>query len=47
LIMNLTTDGPDGRIQWFISLFAPQTRHSFTIRLDAASGEVLEVIHAP
>lgn len=47
LIMAMTTDGPDGRSQWFISLFAPQTRHSFTMRLDADSGEVLEVIQAP
>lgn len=47
LIMTLTTDNGNGRIEWFISLFAEQSGNSFTTRLDATSGEVLEIIQAP
>lgn len=47
LIMTLTTDNGNGRIEWFLSLFGDQTGNSFTIRLDATSGEVLEIIQAP
>jgi hypothetical protein len=47
LIMTLTTANPSGRIEWFTSLFAAQSGNSFTMRLDATSAEVLEVVQAP
>ena len=47
LIMTLTTDNTSGRIEWFISLFAQQTGRSFTMTLDATSGEVIQVIQGP
>jgi hypothetical protein len=47
LIMTLTTDNGNGRMEWFVSLFSEQSGNSFTTRLDATSGEPLEVIQAP
>lgn len=44
LTVALTTSGEGGRIEWLLSLFAPQSSESFTMRLDASSGEVLELM---
>lgn len=46
MLMNLTTVNENGRIEWFISLINEQTRQSFSLRLDATSGEVLEKLDA-
>jgi hypothetical protein len=46
LIMRLSTDNQSGRIEWFVSLFATQSGGSFTMRIDATSGEVLSVEEA-
>ena len=47
LTMTLSTDNPSGRMEWFISLFGGQTGNSFTVLLDATSGEILDVIQSP
>jgi hypothetical protein len=47
MVMTLTTGGENGRLEWFVSLFAPQTENSFTLRIDATSGEILEILPAP
>lgn len=44
MIMQLTTSNPSGRVEWFLSLFADENGRSFSMRIDATSGEVLEVI---
>ncbi|MCP4428811.1 MAG: hypothetical protein GY803_30365 [Chloroflexi bacterium] len=44
LVMNLTTINASNRVEWFVSLIGEQTGNSFTIRLDAATGEVIEII---
>lgn len=46
MAMNLSTVSENGRVEWFISLFGEQTGHSFSVRLDAATGEILEVFDA-
>ncbi|MFO7684421.1 MAG: hypothetical protein R6X34_30695 [Chloroflexota bacterium] len=38
--------GENGRLEWLISAFATQTGHSYTMRVDAATGEILEIINA-
>ncbi|PID86994.1 MAG: hypothetical protein CSA11_04910 [Chloroflexi bacterium] len=47
MVMTLTTDSDNGRLEWLLSLFSPRTENSFSIRLDAASGDILEMIEAP
>ncbi len=47
MVMTLTTDNGNGRLEWLVGLFAPQTENSFSIRLDATSGDVIEIIHSP
>ncbi len=44
LVMNLTTINEEARIEWFISIIGEQSGDAFTIRLDAATGEVIEII---
>jgi len=44
LVMNLTTLNQEDRVEWFISIIGEQSGDSFTIRLDAATGEVIEII---
>jgi hypothetical protein len=46
MLMNLTTVNENGRVEWFISLINEQTGQSFSVRLDATSGEVLEKLDA-
>lgn len=47
MVMTLTTGSENGRLEWLVSLFAPQTENSFTLRIDATSGEILEILPAP
>jgi hypothetical protein len=47
MVMTLTTDNDNGRLEWLVGLFAPQTENSFSIQLDATSGDVIEIIHSP
>lgn len=47
MVMTLTTENGNGRLEWLIGLFAPQTENSLSIRLDATSGDVLEIIQSP
>lgn len=44
MIMQLTTSNPGGRLEWFVSLFGNENGRSFSMRIDATSGEVLETI---
>jgi hypothetical protein len=48
LSMTFSANNPNGngRLEWLISAFATQTGHSFSMRVDAASGEILETINA-
>jgi hypothetical protein len=43
LIIQLNTDNSNGRIEWFVSLFAKQTGSSLNMRIDATSGEILSI----
>ena len=43
LTMMLSTSSEAGRIQWLVSLFSTQTLRSYTMELDATSGEILTV----
>lgn len=43
LTMMLSLDNQDGRIEWLISLFATETGNSLTMRIDATSGEILNI----
>jgi len=47
MVMTLTTDNENGRLEWLIGLFAPQTENTLALRLDATSGEILEIIQSP
>jgi hypothetical protein len=47
MVMTLTTENGNGRLEWLVSLFAPQTENSFSVRLDATSGDILEIIQSP
>jgi len=46
--MTLSLNDPDdnGRIVWLMTLLSTQNGHSLTMKVDAASGEVLEVLDA-
>jgi hypothetical protein len=44
LTMMLSADGQQGRIEWLVSLFATQTGKSLTMRFDATTGEVIEIL---
>lgn len=46
--MTLSLNDPhlNGRIEWLLSLLEPQNGRSFSVRIDATSGEVLEIIDA-
>lgn len=48
LSLTFATNNPNdnGRLEWLISALATQTGHSYTMRVDAASGETLEIINA-
>jgi hypothetical protein len=48
LTMMLSTENrqQNGRLEWLLSLFATQTGRSLTVRMDATSGEILEVSNA-
>lgn len=47
LMMTLTTDNANGRIEWFLSLFANESGNALTMRIDATSGEIIEKLTAP
>jgi hypothetical protein len=49
LTMTLMMNDPNdnGRIEWLISLLSTQTGNSYSMRIDAASGETLQVIGSP
>ena len=46
LSMTFQTNDPNenGRLEWRISALATQSGHSYTMRIDASTGEILEVI---
>ncbi len=44
LTMMLSTGNENHRIEWLVSLFANQTGGSLTMRIDATSGEILEIL---
>lgn len=44
MVMTLTTGNDNGRLEWLVGLFAPQTENSFSVRLDATSGDILEIL---
>lgn len=44
LTMSLNTVGDNGRLEWLVSLFDEQSEDFIAIRLDATSGEVIEVV---
>ncbi len=44
LIMQLAASNRSERMEWLVSLFADETGRSYTMRIDATSGEILEVI---
>jgi hypothetical protein len=44
LTMMLSTDNQNDRIEWLVSLYATQTGGSLTMRIDATSGEILEIV---
>ncbi|MCA9969524.1 MAG: hypothetical protein KC425_04870 [Anaerolineales bacterium] len=46
LIMQLTTSSADGRVIWLASLFGEENGRSFTMRIDATSGDVIETVEA-
>ncbi|MBE2224811.1 MAG: hypothetical protein IAF02_24940 [Anaerolineae bacterium] len=45
--MTFATNNPNenGRLEWLISALATQTGHSYTMRVDASTGETLEIIN--
>ena len=45
LSMTLVTNDPyeNGRLEWLASLIGTQTGNSYTMRIDAASGDVIEI----
>lgn len=45
LSMTLVTNDPykNGRLEWLASVFGTQTGNSYTMRIDAASGDVIEI----
>ncbi len=45
LTMSLNTAGDNGRVEWLISLFDEQSEDFIAVRLDATSGEVIEVVN--
>ncbi len=45
MVMQLTTGNENGRIEWFMSLISENGR-SLNMRIDATSGEILEVSEA-
>ena len=44
LTMALTTSNQSGRLEWLMSAISVQTGNTFTMRLDASTGEVLETV---
>ena len=48
LSMTFATNNPNdnGRLEWLISALATQSGHSYTMRVDASTGETLEIINA-
>ncbi|MCB8966147.1 MAG: hypothetical protein H6660_04555 [Ardenticatenaceae bacterium] len=47
LIMQLTTSNPSERMEWFASLISNENGRSYSMRIDATSGDVLETIDTP
>lgn len=47
LNMNLSLANTTGRVEWLAALFSNQTGSSLTHRIDATSGEILEVLSSP
>lgn len=47
MVMTMTTDNGNGRLEWLVGLFSPQNDNSLTVRLDATSGDVIELIQTP
>lgn len=47
ITMTLDTISGNGRMEWLVSLFDEQSDDFIAVRLDATSGEVLEVVQKP
>ncbi|MCB8918144.1 MAG: hypothetical protein H6666_09470 [Ardenticatenaceae bacterium] len=47
LTVALTTSNESQRIEWLISLLATQSGSAYTMRIDATTGEILEIIQSP
>ncbi|MBK6326569.1 MAG: hypothetical protein IPF56_11635 [Chloroflexi bacterium] len=47
ITMSLNTIGENGRMEWFVSLFDEQSDNFIALRMDATSGEVLEIVQKP
>jgi hypothetical protein len=47
LTVSLATDTAEGRTEWFLSLFAVSNGKSYTVTMDATSGEIINVIGTP
>ncbi len=45
--LSLNTVGGNGRMEWLVSLFDEQSEDFIAMRLDATSGEVLEIVQKP
>ncbi|MCB8985033.1 MAG: hypothetical protein H6659_14470 [Ardenticatenaceae bacterium] len=46
MTLSMNDSNGNGRVEWLMSMLSTQNGHSLTIRIDAASGELLEVIDA-
>ena len=46
LSITLVTNDPygNGRLEWLASLIGTQTGNSYTMRIDAASGDVIDIL---
>jgi hypothetical protein len=47
LTATMSTDTADNRVEWFLSLFSVGDGKSFTIFIDAASGEIINILETP
>jgi hypothetical protein len=47
LTATLSTDTAENRVEWFLSLFSVGDGKSFTAFIDAASGEIINLIETP
>jgi hypothetical protein len=47
LTVSLAADVGENRTEWFMSLFSISNGNSFTVSIDATSGDILDVIQTP